>query len=169
MTDTAVSILFLCTGNSARSILAEAIANCVYGDALHAQSAGSKPKGEPNRLALATLQRHGLPVDQWRSQSWTDFANDDHHFDLVVTLCDSAARESCPVFPGSPLTIHWGFPDPPAADDPEAMFEHVYQGLVQAIGAFVNDDDDDDTQEIALRAKRVASLVADRFPAAQVI
>lgn len=151
-------ILFLCTGNSARSILAEAIANAMFGEAIIGASAGSRPKGEPHPLALATLEERGLPAGHWRSKSWDEFR--DASFDLVVTLCDAAAKEACPVFPGTPVTTHWGFPDPPAADDPEATFEAVFDGLVEAIGAFVEDAD----SPVDERAARVAELVSKRFP-----
>ena len=134
MDERPIAILFLCTGNSARSILAEVIANHRYGDSILARSAGSKPKGQPNPLALTTLTRHSLPTDDVRSESWDLYA--DRSFDLVVTLCDSAAAEPCPAFGGAPVTMHWGFPDPPAATDPKAMFEAVFVALDEAIGAF---------------------------------
>lgn len=117
------TILFLCTGNSARSIMAEAIANHLFGDQFDARSAGSNPKPTPNPLAIETLRRHDIPTADLHSQSWGHFL--EQPFDLVVTLCDSAACETCPTFPGAGTT-HWSFPDPPAADDPEAMFEAVY-------------------------------------------
>ena len=157
-TPSPLRILFLCTGNSARSILAEAIANCMFGEAIIAASAGSAPKDEPNPLALKTLEEHGLPAGHWRSKSWDEFR--DSPFDLVVTLCDAAAKETCPVFPGTPLQAHWGFPDPPASRDPEAAFEAVYNGLVEAIGAFADDGD----SPIDVRATRVAELVRNQFP-----
>jgi len=152
-------ILFLCTGNSARSILAEAIANAMFGEAIIAASAGSKPKGEPHPLALKTLEERGLSAGHWRSKSWDEFR--DSPFDLVVTLCDAAAKETCPVFPGAPVTSHWGFPDPPVADDPETMFKEVFDGLVEAIGAFVENGD----SSVDVRAARAAELVSKRFPA----
>ncbi|MEM7227379.1 MAG: arsenate reductase ArsC [Planctomycetota bacterium] len=146
-------ILFLCTGNSARSILAEVIANHRFGDALQAWSAGSQPKGTPHPLALETLDRHGLPTDAARSESWDMYR--DAPFDLVVTLCDSAAAETCPVFPGAPIQVHWGLPDPPAADDPAAMFEQVFRTLVGALERFTTMEADLD-----VRAAAVADLVS---------
>lgn len=160
MSEMPTRILFLCTGNSARSILAEAIANAMFGEVIIAASAGSNPKGEPHPLALKTLEERGLPAGHWRSKSWDEFR--DSPFDLVVTLCDAAAKESCPVFPGAPVTSHWGFPDPPVADDPEEMIERVFDGLVEAIGAFVEDGD----SPVDARAARVAELVSRRFPEA---
>ncbi len=156
MTNHRTKILFLCTGNSARSIMAEAIANHLFGDKLVAHSAGSQPKLEPNPLAIETLKRHDIPTDDLRSQSWNEFI--DNQFDVVVTLCSSAAKETCPVFPGAPISCHWGFPDPPAADDPQAMFETVYQALVEAIGRFANG-----SGEITYRAAEVAEFVKQRL------
>ena len=97
-----VSILFLCTGNSARSILAEAIANQRFGHVLETRSAGSHPKDTPHPLALETLARHSLSTSDARSESWDVYR--DHDFDLVITVCDSAAAETCPAFPGAPAT-----------------------------------------------------------------
>ena len=106
------SILFLCTGNSARSIMAEAIANRFCGTQLRAVSAGADPKPEPHPLALQTLRANEHDVDGLHSKSWEQFA--DEPFDLVITLCGSA-RERCPTFPGAAATVHWDLPDPPAA------------------------------------------------------
>lgn len=135
--------------------MAEAIANQRFGDVLTARSAGSNPKGVPHPLALETLRRHGLDTDGLASESWSKY--EDEPFDVVVTLCGSAARETCPAFPGPAHRAHWGFPDPPAQPDPEAAFERVFQGLVDAIGAFARGDDAD----IGRRAARVAEHVSD--------
>jgi len=126
------SILFLCTGNSARSIMAEAIANGLYGDRLDARSAGSRPRGEVHSLALDTLNRHEVGIRGLRSKSWHEVA--DERFDLVVTLCESAGDEPCPTMAGAPQRAHWSLPDPPAADHPDAAFEAVYHVLDRAIG-----------------------------------
>jgi arsenate reductase len=134
------NILFLCTGNSARSILAEALATCRYGEWLSARSAGSRPTGVPNPLALETLARHGLPVDRWHSKTADTLAGET--FDLVITLCDSAAREACPTLPGRPTVVHWGLPDPPAARDPAAMFEVVFALLDEALASLASGDPD---------------------------
>ncbi len=140
--------------------MAEAIANHLFGDQLHACSAVSHPKNAPNTLVIQTLKRHGVPTDDLRSKSWDHFRGREQQFDLVVTLCDSAPGESCPTFPGAraPGNTHWGFPDPPAADDPPAMFETVYQGLVEAIGRLVQTPG-----EIDQRAAEVADFVRERF------
>ena len=140
--------------------MAEAIANHLFGDKLVAHSAGSQPKAEPNPLAIATLRRHDIPTDGLRSQSWNEFNTE--QFDLVVTLCSSAAKETCPAFPGMPTNSHWGFPDPPTADDPQAIFENVYQALVDVIGQVANSD-----EEIDQRAAEVADFVKQRFTNSQ--
>ncbi len=150
------SILFLCTGNSARSIMAEAIANQQFGGQIEAHSAGSKPKGEPHPLTLAILKKQGLQTDGLRSKSVDELK--DRSFDLVITLCDEA-RQACPVFPGEPPQFHWGLPDPPAANPPEAMFEAVYDALVEAIGLLVYGPDPDP----AGRSAEAARVVSRRF------
>ena len=139
--------------------MAEAIATHLFGDRLEAYSGGSHPKDAPNPLAIQTLKRHGVETDGLRSKSWDHFRGRGRgrRFDLVVTLCDSAAGETCPALPGAGTT-HWGFPDPPMADDPEAMFETVYQGLVEAIGLLVQT-----RGELDQRAAEVASFVRQRF------
>lgn len=110
-------VLFLCTGNSARSILAESILNREGGGRFVAQSAGSRPAGRVHPLALALLAAHGLPVDGLRSKSWDEFARGDAPApDFVVTVCDAAAGEACPAWPGRPVTAHWSVPDPAAVE-----------------------------------------------------
>jgi arsenate reductase (thioredoxin) len=111
------NILFLCTGNSARSILAEAAMNhlATTRGRFRAFSAGSHPKGEVDPMALAVLQEHHLPTDGLRSKSWEEFATPDApSMDFVFTVCDQAAAEECPFWPGHPMTGHWGVPDPAA-------------------------------------------------------
>ena len=128
MTTTAFNVLFLCTGNSARSILAEATLNHLAGPGgwLHAYSAGSFPKGEPNPLALALLKAEGISTAGARSKSWDEFsAADAPPIHLVVTVCDQAAREECPYYPGKPLKAHWGVPDPQTPLE----FQHAYETL----------------------------------------
>ena len=135
-------VLFLCTGNSARSLMAEALLGALGQGRWRAFSAGSRPAGAPNPLALETLRRHGLPTESLRSKSWDEFARPGAPvMDLVVTVCDSAAAESCPIWPGGPSKVHWGFPDPAAAEGSEAerraMFERVFAGLRAKIEAFL--------------------------------
>ena len=109
------NILFLCTANSARSILAEALANHVCHGRLHAYSAGSQPSGQVQPMALEVLQRVGVPTDGLRSKSWDEFGVDGApQMDIVITVCGNAAGETCPVWPGHPVTAHWGVDDPAA-------------------------------------------------------
>lgn len=114
------NVLFLCTGNSARSILAEALLNRHGRGRFRAFSAGSFPKGEVHPMALRTLHQAGLPTDDLRSKSWDEFAGKSApDLDFIFTVCDNAANETCPVWPGHPMTAHWGIEDPATARKPE--------------------------------------------------
>ena len=115
----ALNVLFLCTGNSARSILGEAILNHDGQGRFKAFSAGSNPTGAVNPWAIHTLRTLGYPADGYRSKSWSEFA-DGPEFDLIFTVCDSAAAETCPVWPGRPTSAHWGIPDPAAVGGSDA-------------------------------------------------
>lgn len=141
--DAPFNALFLCTANSARSILAEAILNREGRGRFRAFSAGSSPRGEVHPYALDFLRNQNHDVADLRSKSWEEFADDgapEMHF--VFTVCDNAAGETCPVWPGQPMTAHWGVPDPAASGGPEAeqrqAFAEAYRQLNNRISAFVN-------------------------------
>ena len=133
------NVLFLCTGNSARSILAEAILNREGAGRFRAFSAGSFPKGQVHPGSLKLLGALGLPTEGYRSKSWDEFATPDAPaLDFVFTVCDDAAGEICPVWPGHPITAHWGIPDPAAAPagQQERAFRDAYFALQRRIELF---------------------------------
>jgi arsenate reductase len=141
--DPIYNVLFLCTGNSARSILAESILRKDGNGRFLAFSAGSTPKGEVHPLALRTLASLDYPTDGMRSKSWLEFAAPDAPvMDFVFTVCDNAAGESCPLWPGQPMTAHWGIEDPAAAEGTElerqAAFVTAFRHLRNRIDAFVS-------------------------------
>lgn len=143
MTNTPLNVLFLCTGNSARSILAEAVMNHLGAGRFKAYSAGSRPAGEPNPFAIGLLQREGIDTAFARSKSWDEFATPDApKLDFVFTVCDNAAAEECPFWPGQPVSAHWGLPDPAAVEGSDAekalAFADTYRALTRRIGAFVS-------------------------------
>lgn len=137
-----MNILVLCTGNSARSILGEALFNRLGEGRIQAFSAGSKPVGKVNPFALALLESEGFDTAEFRSKSWDEFSDDAAlTIDIVVTVCSNAAGEVCPIWPGAPITVHWGFPDPAGVEgtneDVRAAFRDVYAGLSKNIAAFM--------------------------------
>jgi arsenate reductase (thioredoxin) len=135
MTQPSHSVLFLCTANSARSILAEAALNAAGEGRWRAFSAGSQPRGTVNPLALQCLQMQGYAIDGLASKSWDDFTGPAApDIDIVITLCDSAAAESCPVFPGAGLRAHWGLPDPAAVEGSDAERIEAFRDTLRRIG-----------------------------------
>jgi protein-tyrosine-phosphatase len=136
-------VLFLCTGNSARSILAEAILNRIGKGKFVGYSAGSDPKGKVNPHAIALLKRLDFPTGDLRSKSWNEFsASNAPQLDFVFTVCDNAANEVCPVWPGQPMTAHWGIPDPAAVEGDDSTvdfaFRDAYAALQRRIELFAN-------------------------------
>ena len=137
------NVLFLCTGNSARSIIAEAIMNRLAQGKFRAFSAGSQPKGEVHPYAADLLRKLNFEVSSFRSKSWQEFSRPGApRLDFVFTVCDNAAAEACPVWPGQPMTAHWGIPDPAAATGNEAerrlAFAEAYRMLNARISIFVS-------------------------------
>jgi len=136
MSDRVYNVLFLCTGNSARSVLAEAALNDLGAGRFNAFSAGSFPKGKVHPMALTLLKEIGLPTDGMRSKSWDEFVGPDAPvIDIVITVCDNAAGEVCPIWPGHPLTAHWGIEDPAAVegDGQREAFETALRYLTDRI------------------------------------
>ncbi|WP_037473088.1 arsenate reductase ArsC [Simplicispira psychrophila] len=131
-----LNVLFLCTHNSARSILAEALLNSIAGDRFKAYSAGSSPRENqhPHPLGLQTLQAAGLSTEGLRSKSWDEFAAPGApHMDLIVTVCDNAAGEVCPVWPGHPATAHWGYPDPSEGNTSDAQKREAFRKTLHTL------------------------------------
>lgn len=136
------NVLILCTGNSARSVMSEAILNKRGEGRFKAYSAGSMPTGTVNPVGAKLLAQKGYDVSRYRSKSWDEFAGPDAvKMDAVITVCDNAAGETCPVWPGVPLRMHWGFPDPAAVDGPEetklAAFSEIYDAIDGYMEKFV--------------------------------
>ena len=143
MSDEAYNVLFICTGNSCRSIMAEAILNREGKGRFKAYSAGSRPAGAVNPRATSLLANLGYDVSRFRSKSWDEFAGPDApEMDFVFTVCDDAAGETCPIWPGHPATAHWGVPDPATSTGTPAeiqlAFDDAYRMLATRIGIFVN-------------------------------
>jgi arsenate reductase (thioredoxin) len=134
MSDRVFNVLFLCTGNSARSILAEALLNFEGKGRFKAYSAGSFPKGVVNPFALSTLSHAGLPAEGYRSKSWDEFGEPGAPvMDFVFTVCDDAAGEVCPVWPGHPVTAHWGVPDPAAVEGDQTKKTKAFRDTLQTL------------------------------------
>ncbi len=143
MVERVYNTLFLCTGNSARSILGEALLNQLGRGRFHAYSAGSQPRGEVNPYAVELLKRLRFPTAGLRSKSWDEFAQPGApKLDFVFTVCDNAAAETCPIWPGQPMTAHWGVPDPAAVEGSEEQitkaFSEAFLHLQRRISLFVS-------------------------------
>jgi arsenate reductase len=137
------NVLFLCTGNSARSVLAESILRKDGAGRFRSFSAGSAPKGSVHPMALRVLAEAGYPIDSMRSKSWLEFAEPGAPaMDFVFTVCDNAAGEACPIWPGQPMTAHWGIEDPAAVEgtdlEKQAAFQTAFRYMKNRIGAFIN-------------------------------
>lgn len=142
MADKTYRVLFLCTGNSARSIMAEALLTSLGNGRFKGYSAGSKPAGKANPFAIEQVAKFGYPVEHLRSKSWDEFARPEaSRMDFIITVCDNAAGEACPFWPGHPATAHWGFEDPAAVagsdDDKRAAFERICRQIETRVRHFV--------------------------------
>lgn len=142
MPDRVFNVLFLCTGNTARSVLAEGILRHDGRGRFNAFSAGSQPKGVVNPFALKTLESYGYPADGYRSKNWDEFAAPDApHMDFIFTVCDNAAGEACPAWPGKPVSAHWGIEDPAAVEgsdiEKQRAFNQAFRFMRNRIQAFI--------------------------------
>lgn len=142
MTEKTCNVLFLCTGNSARSIMAEALVTTMSKGRFKGYSAGSQPGGTVNPLAIEKVKETGYPLDNLRSKSWDEFAAAGApHMDFIITVCDNAAGEACPIWPGHPASAHWGFEDPAAVegDDEQkrAAFTKIFKQIVGRMTTFL--------------------------------
>jgi protein-tyrosine-phosphatase len=138
MADRPYTVLFLCTGNSARSIMAEALLNHWGHGRFQAFSAGSNPRGHVHPLTIETLRQNRLPVDDLRSKSWDEFATKDApEMDFIFTICDQAAEEVCPIWPGQPMTAHWGTPDPAAVEGTDEEKQRAFNRAFHELDARV--------------------------------
>ncbi len=139
MTDKRHNILFLCTGNSARSIMAEALVTTMSKGRFTGFSAGSRPVGRVNPLAIEQLSQTGYPVENLRSKSWDEFAGlDAPRMDCIITVCDNAAGEACPLWPGHPASAHWSFEDPAAIDGTAAQKRAAFAKIFRQIAARID-------------------------------
>ena len=164
MADRIFNVLFLCTHNSARSVMAEALLNVIGGPRFKAFSAGSYPSGKPNPFALEKVKSLGYPVETIRSKSWDEFAlPNSPHMDIIITVCDNAAGETCPVWPGHPATAHWGFPDPSDTVGGDEAKREAFSKVFSAIRGrmqLLADLRDDQLEHLSLASelKRIANV-----------
>ncbi len=138
MGEKVLNVLVLCTGNSARSLIGEALLNHLGGGRIMARSAGSRPAGTPHPDAIAVLKAHGVPTEDLRSKHWKEFSvRGAPEMDVVLTVCDRAASEACPVWPGAPVACHWGVPDPAAATGGRAARRAAFEETFRVFEARV--------------------------------
>mgnify|MGYP001155092365 CR=1 FL=1 len=154
-----LKILFICTHNRCRSIICEAITNHISGGRLEAYSAGSQPAGQVHPLSLKYLQNTGFPTDALKSESWDAYAN--KNIDVAVTLCDSAAEESCPLWMGDTAKVHWGLSDPSKINGSEAEKESAFINLIEEVSSRIQkllalDFDNLSSAELELALKKIA-------------
>ena len=145
MSQEKVGVLVLCTGNSARSVIAEYLFRSMGNGIIDSYSAGSQPTGKPNPFAIEVLAKNGIDASDARSKSWDEFSGDGApNIDIVITVCDSAASESCPIWPGAPIKAHWGVADPAAVEgsdeDKRAAFAKTYEQMQARIAALLKLD-----------------------------
>lgn len=143
MQDKVYNVLFLCTGNSARSIMAEALVTTMGKGRFKGYSAGSQPGGTVNPFAIEQVANTGYPVDALRSKSWDEFGTPDApQMDFIFTVCDNAAGETCPYWPGHPMSAHWGFEDPAAVigtdEEKRAAFQRIFRQIMTRMNIFVS-------------------------------
>jgi arsenate reductase len=143
MTDKTYNVLFLCTGNSARSIMAEALVSTMGKGRFRGFSAGSHPGGTVNPFAIEQVMATGYPIENLRSKNWDEFTGPDTpHMDFIITVCDNAAGETCPIWPGHPLSAHWGFEDPAAVvgtdEEKREVFHRIFRQIMARVNAFVS-------------------------------
>lgn len=143
MSEKIYNVLFLCTGNSARSIMAEALVTVMGNGRFRGFSAGSFPGGTVNPFAIEQVKAIGYPIENLRSKSWNEFSSPDApQMDFIITVCDNAAGEVCPFWPGHPLSAHWGFEDPAAAtgtdEEKRAFFHQIFRQIRSRVSTFVN-------------------------------
>jgi arsenate reductase (thioredoxin) len=143
MTEKTYNVLFLCTGNSARSVMAEALLATIGKGRFRTFSAGSHPGGTVNPFAIEQIKATGYPIENLRSKSWDEFAGPDApQMDFVITVCDNAAGEVCPFWPGHPVSAHWGFEDPAAAsgtdEEKRAVFARIFRQIMARVNSFAS-------------------------------
>jgi arsenate reductase len=164
MSDKTYHVLFLCTGNSARSIMAEALVTTLGRGRFKGYSAGSKPGGKVNPFAMEQMEQTGYPADNLRSKSWDEFSGPEApKMDVIITVCDNAAGETCPYWPGHPASAHWGFEDPAAVDgddrEKRAAFQRIFRQIETKMRAFVSLQVDAlDQQELRRELQRIGDM-----------